>query len=84
MVYRIHTGHEFLETGRFEQQKGRRILHIRGWPRQHFPDFKKQAGKAVVPGGFDIYKPQQESENEAGKSLDNWLEKMSIHTNAGN
>ncbi len=53
-------------------------------PGNTFPDFKKQAGKAVVPGRFDIYKPQQESENEAGKSLDNWLEKLSIHTNAGN
>ena len=41
-----------------------------------FPDFRKQAGKAIVLDGFELYKPQQEDEGDVDKKLDAWLVKL--------
>lgn len=49
-----------------------------------FPDFSKQAGKAIVLDGFDIYKPKQEDEADVDKKLDDWLIRLGTQMKKGN
>lgn len=74
----------FLKQADLNNKKVAVFCTREGSPGNPFPDFKKQTGKAAIPGAFDMDKPPQESENEAGKSLGNWLKKLSTNTNAGN
>ncbi|MCX5905900.1 MAG: hypothetical protein NTY64_01585 [Deltaproteobacteria bacterium] len=66
----------FLRQADFAGKKVSAFCTHEGGVGKFFQHFKKQAQKAFVLEGLDLYKPQHAGKGEVDKALDSWLRKL--------